>query len=152
MHGNFASYLFKTHLDEDSKQDKAINRDHLYASILSLTSEIIGHEDSIIEYTFGAEASINDITKDNLKTFIRSRANEVLVMLGYAPIYVVGANPIASWFYKGANSIKMHDFFVSGTNQYRRSWALDSFSRLPHLTQEIEVDTGKQDYLHEGRG
>jgi ribonucleoside-diphosphate reductase beta chain len=133
LHGNFASYLFKTVLDEDSKGPKLIDRTALEADILRLTAEIISHEDSVIDYGFLGDTKINDISGPDLKVFIRSRANEVLIMLGYDISYEEEANPIADWFYKSANSIKMHDFFVSGTSQYSRTWALDSFSRLPHM-------------------
>ena len=99
-------------------------------------TEIIRHEDSVIDYTFSGNIAINDITSAQLKVFIRSRANNALELLGLDPLYEEESdNPIASWFYKGANSIKMHDFFVAGTNQYRRSWQLDSFSRLPFMEE-----------------
>lgn len=149
IHGNFATYLFKTYLHEDLNNGRHLDRDKLHKDILTLIDEIIAHEDSVIDYTFSGDVAINDITSIQLKTFIRSRANEVLDMLWYEPVFEIDENPIADWFYKGANSIKMHDFFVAGTNQYRRSWKLDSFSRLPHLNQ---VDTGFNDYIHERKG
>ncbi len=138
IHGNFASYLFKTVLYEDSNHLKQIDRDKLYEDILKLTAEIVAHEDAVIDYTFSGDIAINDITSSDLKSFIRSRANEVLSMLQYDPIYTIDENPIATWFYKGKNSIKMHDFFVAGTSQYRRSWKLDSFSRLQHMEDNDE--------------
>lgn len=152
LHGNFASFLFKTFLDEDSRGPKQINTELLKANIDKVMTEIITHEDAVIDYGFPDDTKINDISGNDLKIFIRSRANEVISMLGYeTPYEEIGLNPIADWFYKGANSIRMHDFFVSGTSQYRRTWSLDSFSRLPHI-KDVEVDTGLQDYLHEGRG
>ena len=106
----------------------------LERDVFKLVEEVIRHEDSVIDYIFSGVESINDITADQLKTFIRSRANDTLELLGYNPYFVLpDTNPIAEWFYQGANSIKMHDFFVSGTNQYRRSWQGDSFSRLPFI-------------------
>lgn len=141
LHGNFASYLFKTVLDEDKHHGKSIDTVQLTADIESLIAEIIRHEDSVIDYTFGGQVSINDITGQQLKTFIRSRANDVMELLGLEPAYIIDMpNPVADWFYKSTNSIKMHDFFVSGTNQYRRSWKLDSFSRLPF----VEGETNEQ--------
>lgn len=146
LHGTFASYLFKTVLDEDSKI-KSIDKQQLESDIYAVMAEIIEHEDAVIDYTFSGSEKINDVSGADLKMFIRSRANEVLDMLDIGTQrHTLLENPIAEWFYKGANSIKMHDFFVSGTSQYRRAWSLDGFSRIPHM----KVDTGEQDYIHEG--
>ena len=134
MHGNYAAYLFKTVLYEDSKGPKLIDKPQLTDDIINLISEIIAHEDAVIDYTFDGCTAINDITADQLKIFIRSRANEVMTLLGFTPIYETSAdNKIADWFYKGTTAIKMHDFFVGGTNQYRRSWKFDNFSRIPFM-------------------
>lgn len=134
LHGNFASYLFKTVLDEDARGPKQINLPLLKLNIDRVITEIIAHEDAVIDYGLPGGAKINDISGNDLKIFIRSRADEVLLMLGYEEAYGdIGTDTIAKWFYKGANSIRMHDFFVSGTSQYSRTWSLDSFSRLPHM-------------------
>lgn len=134
LHGKFAGYLFKTYLAEDrTTNTNKVNLAQLNTDISNVLTEIINHEDAVIDYTFKDEASINGITADQLKIFIRSRANEALSLLGYPPAFVIDKNPIATWFYKGSNGIKMHDFFVSGTSQYRRSWKTENFSRTPHL-------------------
>lgn len=134
MHGNYAAYLFKTVLYEDSKGPKLIDKPQLTDDIINLISEIVAHEDAVIDYTFDGCTAINDITADQLKIFIRSRANEVMTLLGFTPIYETSTiNKIADWFYKGTTAIKMHDFFVGGTNQYRRSWKFDNFSRIPFM-------------------
>lgn len=134
MHGNFAAYLFKTYLHEAAQHNLGIDRVELGLDIRSLITEIISHEDSVIDYTFAGVDSINDITPAQLKIFIRSRANDTLELLGFDPYFeIVEPNPIADWFFQGANSIKVHDFFAGGTNQYRRSWKFDDFSRIPHI-------------------
>jgi len=140
IHGNFAAFLFKTVLAEDKNESGSIDLKTLQDSITTLFLEIISHEDSVIDYTFAGSSSINDITPSQLKLFIRSRANEALSLLGYPELFSVDAeaNVIADWFYKGTNSIKMHDFFVGGTSQYRRSWKFDSFSRLPFIKGGID--------------
>jgi len=101
IHGNFASYLFKTVLYEDSKQDKNIDTAQLTDDITALIKEIIAHEDAVIDYTFAGDISINDITADQLKIFIRSRANDVLALLGYeAQFEIPESNPMLSGFTK----------------------------------------------------
>lgn len=133
LHGDFAAYLFKTVIAESKlspDQTEGIHQD-----ILKVLHEIVAHEDAVIDYTFSGDIAINDITSSQLKLFIRSRANDVLELLGFEHIFTIEANPIGDWFYRGSKSIKTHDFFAGITNQYRRSWKLDSFSRLPHLNQ-----------------
>jgi ribonucleoside-diphosphate reductase beta chain len=131
-HGEFATYLYNTHKAEHERHIGPLPSGH-YDNIIKLVQEIIAHEDAMIDYSFAGETSINGITADQLKTFIRSRANEVLTMFGYDEYYTVDSNPIGDWFYKGSKSIKVHDFFAGVTNQYRRGWSTDNFSRLPHL-------------------
>jgi len=134
LHGNFAAYLFKTVLHEDSLNRNSIDKPLLSAQIVDLFEEIISHEDDVIDYIFAGDNAINDITGPQLKVFIRSRANEALDLLGQIPLFEeVAENPIATWFYQGTSAIKIHDFFAGGTNQYRRSWKLDSFSLLPFI-------------------
>lgn len=130
LHGDFATYLFKT-VDAESKA-AGISTVSI-ADIINLVTEIVDHEDSVIDYTFSGNIPINDITSAQLKIFIRSRANKVLVDLGFEEIYDITDNPIGKWFYKGTKSIKVHDFFAGGTSQYRRGWSLDGLSRLPHI-------------------
>ena len=130
LHGDFATYLFHTVKAESAAAGIPFG-DQLSDDIHSLMNEIVAHEDAVIDYTFSGELPINDITASQLKTFIRSRANDVLVSLGYEPVYTLAANPIASWFKTGG--IKVHDFFNGGTNQYRRGWSLEGFSRLKHI-------------------
>lgn len=132
LHGDFAAYLFKTYLAENT-QHKVYDVSKLRTDILEGLSEVVAHEDAVIDYTFSGNIAINDITGHQLKTFIRSRANSTLELLGYAPMYEVEADPIGEWFYKSSKSIKIHDFFNGGTSQYRRSWKLDNFSRIPHM-------------------
>jgi len=135
LHGVFASYLHNTYIEEASAGRRKFNLDDHHNNLIALVKEIIAHEDAVIDYLFNDIPSINDITSSQLKLFIRSRANKVLIDMKFSPYYTITDNPISNWFFQGANSIKMHDFFVTGTNSYSRGWSLDSFSRLPHLSE-----------------
>jgi ribonucleotide reductase beta subunit family protein with ferritin-like domain len=136
MHGVLASYLYNTYLDEYKKHTGIdLRTDSKYLLKLStIVDEIISHEDAIINYVFRNSSTINDISAPDLKTFIRDRVNFVCEELQYAIIFKdVADNPIASWFYQGTKSIKLHDFFVAGTSQYRRNWSFDKLSVLPYI-------------------
>ena len=129
LHGDFAAYLHNTYLSELGYTPL----DH-EANCYKIINEIINHEDAVIDYVYGDIPSINDITPDQLKTFIRSRANTLLASMNIPEMYTITQpNPIAVWFYQGIKSIKIHDFFAASTTQYRKNWKTDNFSRLPYI-------------------
>lgn len=140
LHGLFAGKLYKQYIAEMKESIPSEDFRTWYSDLLQkeelLRDEIILHEDAIINYVFEEVDSINDITPDQMKTFIRSRSNEVTQDLSpeITP-YNLDDNPIAEWFYKGASSIKMHDFFVAGTSQYRRNWKAENLSLKPFLKE-----------------
>lgn len=134
LHGEFAGYLFRTVLQENSTA-KVYDVSTLHEDILKLLYEVTAHEDAVIDYTFGGEEYINGTSGKDLKAFIRSRANKVLNMLGYDNHFEELDDPISEWFYKGSNSIKVHDFFAGITNQYRRAWKQEGFSRLRYIEE-----------------
>ena len=137
LHGVFASYLYKTYLEEYREVAEFDDSEHMH-DLKTLALEIIKHEDSVIDYVF-KDKTINDIDADQLKVFIRQRVNAVFIELGYEKYFITDEDTIGEWFFKGANSIKMHDFFISGTNQYRRGWSQDSFTRLPYIKEDKDV-------------
>jgi len=131
LHGIFAAYLHNIYIKEMQELGSGFNFEDHKSKVYTLVDEIIAHEDAVIEYVFSNTEAINDITPDQIKSFIRSRADQTLLNLGMDPLYQVTDNPIAEWFYKGATAIKIHDFFVSGTSSYRRAWKTNNLSRLP---------------------
>ena len=132
IHGELAKGLFLNYVKENDVYE-VYDLTELPLQVIEVMEEIISHEDAVIDYTFPGNIAINDITGEQLKVFIRSRANDVLESMGYPSFYEIGNNPIADWFYKGTKGIKSHDFFASGTSQYRRSWKFENFSRLPFI-------------------
>lgn len=133
LHGIFASFLHNKYIEE---YGDAFPLEEHEEKVNQLVREIISHEDAVIDFVFKGVASINDITPAQLKAFIRSRADATLSECGLKTMYDVVVNPIADWFYKGVNSIKMHDFFVSGTSSYRRAWKTNNLSRMPFIRKE----------------
>jgi len=142
LHGLFASALYKQYVSEMKEALPSDQFNAWYESLLdaqeTVRDEIIQHEDAIINYTFENTDSINDITADQMKAFIRSRSNEVTHNLSpQLVLYTVESDPIAEWFYKGATSIKMHDFFISGSSQYRRNWKTENLSLKPFIEELV---------------
>lgn len=139
LHGMLAASLHNTYVQEAIEADRPIDIASHTENVHAVMREIISHEDAIIDYVYRDIKSINDITPAQLKAFVRSRVDEVLKMLNLEELYKIANNPIGEWFYKSANSIKIHDFFVSGSNSYRRSWKTENLTRLPYLQGENDV-------------
>jgi len=141
IHGLFAGYLYTTYLSE---LKEAITEEEYSTFMLDLgnkqtevANEIINHEVAVINYLYNDITYINDISADNLINFVYSRANEVIKTLdANVKQFTIDetVNTIPEWFYKGASAIKMHDFFIAGTNQYRRSWQAEKLSLFPYIT------------------
>ena len=128
LHGVFASFLHNTYIQETVQAQIQFDFAKHKANCIRVIESIVQHEDAIIDYVYSTEKSINDITADELKIFIRSRANIVLADMGFEHLYSEEPNPIAEWFYQGIKSIKVHDFFSANTTQYKRNWKFDNFS------------------------
>lgn len=128
LHGVFAAFLHNTYINESLQANASFDTVKHKADCLRVIEAIVYHEDAVIDYVYKDDAKINDITPEELKWFIRSRANQVLIDNGFEPYYVVTNNPVADWFYQGIKSIKVHDFFSANTTQYRRNWKFDNFS------------------------
>ncbi|MFW9602497.1 MAG: ribonucleotide-diphosphate reductase subunit beta [Prevotella sp.] len=128
LHGVFAAFLHNTYISELSQSTIPFDIEQHKTNCKKVIQTIVQHEDAIIDYVYSTEKSINDITADELKSFIRSRANLVLTDMGFEELYIIDKNPISEWFYQGIKSIKVHDFFSANTTQYKRNWKFDNFS------------------------
>ena len=134
LHGVFAAFLHNTYLYELSQTTIPFDIEQHKTNCREVIQTIVQHEDAIIDYVYSTEKSINDITADELKSFIRSRANLVLTDMGFEELYIIDKNPISDWFYQGIKSIKVHDFFSANTTQYKRNWKFDNFSFFKGLS------------------
>lgn len=135
LHGMYAAYLHNTVVAQ--LHDAGVKLAKHEGKCLDVLTEIVQHEDAVIDYVYDGIDSINDITANQLKTFIRVRANQLLQDMNFSEAFEIVAtdNTISKWFYKGMKSIKSHDFFSASTTQYRKNWSFDKFSRLPHITK-----------------
>lgn len=129
LHGVFASFLHNQYLKELTEAKIPFDLELHITNCRQVIESIVEHEDAVINYVFQNDKYINDISAEDLKIFIRSRANLVLSDMNQPLLYEETVkNPISEWFYQGINSIKVHDFFSANTTQYRRNWKFDNFS------------------------
>lgn len=121
IHSEAGAWLFRTLLSEKGESPED------YTEVAySLANTILEHETQIIKKIF-EQGQIKGITDHQMIEFVKSRLNLCLRNLGIADLYEVTYNPIASWFYKGINSIQFHDFFNRVGNEYNRSWDESKF-------------------------
>jgi len=137
LHGELAAYLFNTYNEEMKALNVSYDMKELERQIVEVARVIIEHEDAVIDYLFETDDKyISGINRVQLKQFIRSRINYVAATMKIQLKYDITDTTIADWFYKGANAIKIHDFFVKGTNSYTRTWSEEGFSRMEFLDAE----------------
>lgn len=124
IHSEAGAWLYRTLLQESELTAEALQEHQ--TKLISGAKTIHEHESRIIDMIF-EKGSIKDITATQLKHFVESRLDLCLKNLGIDPIFKPSYNPVASWFYKGINSIQFHDFFSRVGNEYNRNWNEEKF-------------------------
>lgn len=108
----------------------------LTGKLIDVAIQLCEHELRIVDMIF-EKGEMDGITKEQMKTFVKSRINICLQNLGIDPIYEVHNNIIADWFYKGINGITFHDFFTGTGNSYNRNWNEAGFAWVPRSKKEV---------------
>lgn len=129
LHATGGAWLFRTLLDEYCNANDVENNAEASSGIYQLEIDVIEvanhlceHEFRIIDMLF-ENGDIEGISAEDMKTFIGSRIDLTLDMLGltYPSDSEQTNNPIAEWFYSGINGTQFHDFFQVSGNEYNRS-------------------------------
>jgi ribonucleoside-diphosphate reductase beta chain len=121
LHSKAGCWLFKTLLQEQPELDTP----ELRSKVVEACELSIQLEFDFIEKAFEM-GDIDGLTKDQLKNFIKARANEKLVELGYSGVY----NDIdpsllkqIEWFGHLTNGVEHQDFFAGRVTSYSKSTA-----------------------------
>lgn len=122
LHCTATAELFKQHC----KEDFFANLDDVKQKILEAAKVVYEHEEQIIEMIF-EQGEIKGITKEDMKTFVKSRVNLCLRDMGYEDIYTIQENPISEWFYDGITNYHFNDFFSGQGREYQRNWDEEGF-------------------------
>lgn len=124
LHATGGAWLFNRTLDEYrrtvSVDQFEAERDDLVERIRGAAEHVYAHEVRIVEMLF-TEGPISGIEQVDLNTFVKSRVNMTLANMGIEPLFDIGDNPIAQWFYNGINGTQFHDFFQVTGNEYNRN-------------------------------
>lgn len=135
MHSSAGAWTFQTLLAEKralAKSEEEFNKyvEWLKATIYQMAQKMYEHECHIIDLIF-SEGPIEGITALQLKNFVQSRINNVLMECGLEKVFEVKYNPIAEWFYDSINSFTFNDTFSGVGNAYHREWDETSFVWVP---------------------
>ena len=117
LHAQGDSWLFNQLLKEMKIQSTALEKE-----VSEIAEAVTQLEFKIIDQIF-AKGEIADISKRDLKTFVKSRVNKKLQDINMKPIYAVSENPIAGWFYNDINAPEFADFFATNSTEYSHNWA-----------------------------
>jgi ribonucleoside-diphosphate reductase beta chain len=121
LHSRAGCWLFRTLLEEQPE----LNNENLRNKITEACQLSIQLEFDFIDKAFEM-GNIENLTKEQLKNFIKARANEKLIELGYNGIY----NDIdpsllkqIEWFGHLTNGVEHQDFFSGRVTSYSKSTA-----------------------------
>lgn len=121
LHSKAGCWLFKKLLEEHSE----LNTPELRNKIIEACKLSVNLEYDFIEKAFEM-GDIEGLTKDQLKEFIKARANEKLVELGYQPLYNdIDPNLLKQmeWFGHLTSGKTHQDFFAGRVTNYSKSTA-----------------------------
>jgi ribonucleotide reductase beta subunit family protein with ferritin-like domain len=119
LHAIGGAMLFQAHLKEADLSSAEL--DKLNQTITKYAQIILEHEELIIDKIF-EKGEISGISKDDLKTFVKSRLNICSENLGLEKLFNINTNPISEWFYNGINNYQFLDFFSGMGREYQRDW------------------------------
>lgn len=86
--------------------------------VYKMAGEILELELAILDLIF--KYGIDNLEKDDMVEFVKYRINMCLQRINLKPIHITKNTKVATWFelQKGANTIRLHDFFYSGSGSY----------------------------------
>jgi ribonucleoside-diphosphate reductase beta chain len=121
LHSQAGCWLFRTLLSEDSQLDSA----ELRAKVVDACYTSVELEFNFIDKAFEM-GDVEGLNKDQLKNFIKARANDKMRELGYTAVY----NDIdpamlkqMEWFGHLTSGVEHQDFFAQRPSSYAKSSA-----------------------------
>lgn len=125
LHGFAAAWAINQHYKELGRplREDAVRVKQIYNAI----QYAYEHECMIIDLAF-IEDTLNGMTKDDFKNYIKVRLNVFAERLGLDLPFPGVTSPITAWFDLGTDSYKMVDFFTPGMGmEYESSWNEQGF-------------------------
>jgi ribonucleotide reductase beta subunit family protein with ferritin-like domain len=125
LHGQISAEIINTYYNELGVKLKDDTK--RYEKVVEAVHYAYLHESRIIDMAF-LKDSLNGISKQEVKEFVKYRLNVYLERLGLPKEFEVGECNIIDWFEKNTYSYKMIDFFSAGVGmEYESSWNEEGF-------------------------
>lgn len=115
LHCDSIIKLFRTFVSENS----GIWDDALKAEIVQACRTIVSHEEAFIDLAFEL-GSVQGLTADEVKRYIRFVADHRLSQLGLTPVYGVEIHPLP-WLDTMLNAVEHTNFFENRATEYSRA-------------------------------
>ena len=115
LHCNSMIRLFKDFI----KEEPQIWNDKLKNEIYDACKTIVHHEDAFIDLAFQM-GSLEGLTAEEVKQYIRFIGNRRLEQLGLNPIYDVKKNPL-TWLDTMLNGVEHMNFFEGRATEYSKA-------------------------------
>ena len=123
LHSEAGIWLFNTYLSEKPH----LRTDKLEQDIYEAARTCVKLEEDFINSIFEG-GDLLGLKSDDLKNYIRARANKKLMELGYKPVIEfdsASASAISSWFDIFTGGARNHDFFLTRETNYSRGESFD---------------------------
>ena len=91
LHSEFGCWIFNTM----ARENPSLRTPELEAAVIEAAHTAVALEDAYLDFVFGDQDSIFELTKADLKQYTRHRADCKLADIGYRPIFNVG--PSLRW-------------------------------------------------------
>ena len=107
--------LFRTFVQENPE----IWTEQLRAELVEICATIVDHEDAFIDLAFEL-GSVEGLSAEQVKRYIRYIADRRLVQLGLDPLFLVESNPLP-WLDDMLNAVEHANFFENRSTEYSRA-------------------------------
>lgn len=125
LHGQISAEIINTYYNELGSTLKDDTK--RYEKVVEAVHYAYLHESRIIDMAFLSD-TLNGVSKQEMKEFVKYRLNLYLERLGLPKEFEVGECRILEWFEKNTYAYKMIDFFSAGVGmEYESSWNEEGF-------------------------
>jgi ribonucleoside-diphosphate reductase beta chain len=117
LHAMFGAYV----VNQIKEENPEWFDEEFYAKIKRACLKAYDAESKIIDWMF-EQGDLEFISSDDLKTFIRDRFNQSLIMIGCEPLFDIHGETLSrfDWFYEEINSTANIDFFNKKSVNYSK--------------------------------
>ena len=114
--------LFHTYCAENPQ----VVTDDLKSYIYTNYTKAVGLEDALVDLVYGSNDTINELTSQDIKTYVRYLADRRLLQLGLKPIFKQKENPL-SWLDWIISGDSMKNFFEGTVTDYSANGMVGEF-------------------------